>query len=95
MNTYTGIELSTTSRAVRGIIGAGSLMAIFFMPSAPGLTAGWLFGLAVINSYASMTAILGFDFIEATVRVIGEGREEQPVSAQRQPVEVDEYREAA
>ncbi len=69
------IELSTLHRALRGAVGAGALMAIFFIPE---LTAGALFTLALVNCYASLTAILGFDFVGAMITVIGGRSVEQP-----------------
>jgi hypothetical protein len=76
--TETGVpefRLGAANRLVRGGIGAAALLAIFFTP---GLTAGWLFILAFVNFYASMTAILGFDFVGATITVIAGEREEHP-----------------
>lgn len=69
------IDLSTPHRALRGVIGAGTLLAIFLLP---GLTAGWLFALALVHCYASLTAILGFDFVDAVIAIIGDWAVEQP-----------------
>ncbi len=87
------VNLGVANRAIRGIIGAGALLAIF---SVPGLTAGWLFTLALVNCYASLTAILGFDFVGATVSVIGRQEQHQAevVELPRRSEEV-EYRKAA
>jgi hypothetical protein len=68
-------RLGNTNRLMRGSIGAAALAAIFFTP---GLTAGSLFILALVNFYASMTAILGFDFVGATITIIGGQRDVQP-----------------
>jgi hypothetical protein len=90
----TQVELGTTNRTIRGLIGAGALVAIF---SVPGLTAGWLFTLALVNAYASMTAILGFDFVGATITVISSQhqREGEVVEMPRRRSEEQEYKKAA
>jgi hypothetical protein len=91
---HTEPQLGTTNRVIRGIIGAGALVAIF---SSPGLTAGWLFALALVNCYASLTAILGIDFVEAMASVTRKQDEQRPaevVELPRRGEEV-EYRQAA
>jgi uncharacterized membrane protein len=51
-------ELGNTRRYVRGIIGTAALMAVLLIPS---LSEGWLFLLAMIGAYESMTAIVNTD----------------------------------
>lgn len=98
MNTITHseqseIDLGVANRVIRGIIGAGALLAIFSMP---GLTAGWLFTLTLVNCYASLTAILGFDFVGAVASVTSrqEQRQAEVFELPRRSEEV-EYKKAA
>jgi hypothetical protein len=90
----TQVELGSVNRAIRGLIGAGALLAIV---SVPGLTAGWLFTLALVNAYSSMTAILGIDFVGATITVISSQRQRQGevVEMPRRRSEEQEYKKAA
>jgi uncharacterized membrane protein len=55
-------ELGNIRRYIRGVIGAAALFAILLVP---GLSAGWLFVLAIIGAYESMTAILNADLVYA------------------------------
>jgi hypothetical protein len=68
MNTYEhsipNWELGAARRWLRGIIGAASLFAILLIPN---LSAAWLFVLAMIGGYQSLTAILNADLIYAVV----------------------------
>lgn len=68
MNTYEHAvpnwELGTARRWLRGSIGAASLFAILLVPH---LSAAWLFVLAMIGAYQSLTAILNADLIYAVV----------------------------
>lgn len=89
---HSDMTLGPVSRTIRGVIGAGALAAIFF---APGLTAGWLFTLALVNCYASLTAILGIDFVQAMAAVTRtEQRQAEIVELPRRSEQV-EYRKAA
>ena len=96
-NVRTSVELPASGRALRGVIGAGALLMLFFASPAPDLTAAWVFGLAMVGFYASMTAALGFDFVEAAVKVIDEDCMEQAAETEGLPqqTEIDGYRKAA
>jgi hypothetical protein len=52
--------LGNARRCVRGAVGAAALLAILLIPS---LSATWLFVLAMIGAYQSLTAILNADLI--------------------------------
>ncbi|MEJ2553728.1 MAG: hypothetical protein P8164_08615 [Gammaproteobacteria bacterium] len=52
--------LGTTRRCVRGAIGAAAITAILLVP---GLNEAWLFLLAMIGAYESLTAILDADLV--------------------------------
>jgi len=68
-NEYTVLnwELGTTRRFIRGVIGAGAILALLLVP---GLNTGWLFVLAIIGAYESMTAILNADLVYGVVYVL-------------------------
>jgi hypothetical protein len=53
-------ELGNARRCMRGIIGAAAILALLLIP---GLNEGWLFLLAIIGAYESMTAILNADLV--------------------------------
>lgn len=55
-----GWVLGTARRCIRGIVGAAALLAVLLIPS---LSEAWLFALAVIGGYQSLTAILNADLI--------------------------------
>ena len=52
--------LGTTRRCVRGVIGAAAITAILLVP---GLNESWLFVLAIVGAYESLTAILDADLV--------------------------------
>lgn len=52
--------LGSVRRCVRGTIGAAALLGVLLIPS---LSEGWLFVLAMIGGYESLTAILDADLV--------------------------------
>lgn len=68
MNTFFDIDmpakwkLSKTSRMVRAVIGAVTILSALLIP---GLNEGWLFTLSMIGLYTSQTAILNTDLVYA------------------------------
>jgi hypothetical protein len=59
-DTIPNFELGNARRCMRGIVGAVAIMALLLVP---GLNPGWLFVLAIIGAYESMTAILNADLV--------------------------------
>lgn len=55
-------NLSFTNRALRAVIGLGTILSALMIP---GLSEGWIFVLAMIGFYASQTAILNTDLVYA------------------------------
>ena len=60
-------ELGTARRCIRGVIGAGAILVLLLVP---GLNTGWLFVLAIIGAYESMTAILNADLVYGVVNLV-------------------------
>jgi len=60
-------ELGNARRCLRGIVGTSAILALLLVP---GLNPGWLFVLAIIGAYESMTAILNADLVYGVLSLV-------------------------
>ena len=59
-DTIPNFELGNARRCMRGIVGAVAILVLLLVP---GLNPGWLFVLAIIGAYESITAMLNADLV--------------------------------
>jgi len=67
-------ELGNARRCMRGIVGVVAILALLLVP---GLNTGWLFVLAIIGAYESMTAILNADLVYGVLYIVFNGMQEE------------------